>query len=902
MPTLNIYPDGDPEASSYDGSVSYYSSGVDFATVRSTTSGTAKSDNDAGSSMIVLSTSYTTGEYDSITRGYMLFDTNSLPSGATVSGVTLKFNAYASLNQLSVSDLVIAEVTTAANTAASLSDFNLANFGTEFGRTPMSSILPYGTTTITLNAAAVAAVQAGGVVKLGLSTSAEYDNVEPTWVSNKTTLLYGYAANANPALRPYIEVAYSDYIEPQASSSMDFDASAAPSVTYYGSIDASLSLGVDVRPTRNDALVVEKETVYKVYNGSEYIGDWKDVISELEYSQRINENGAALSVRLARSADQKTTSYDTLTVTGSYYISFAGASSSNVSISHDSSLDITDFGLFVDIKPNGVTGKEYLIAKGRAGSDATTRNISYVLYLQDGQVVLYSEEADGSDHLWSTGVYAVDGERCKLYGYYDSVNGDYHLYKDGALAASNTSIGTFTPESNTTSVSIGSGINWAGTPGDYYNGEVHRAAITDGVPTTDEINAFFDGEFSSSKVKFFTDFSDQSGPTVTDLSGNSNTGTVNGAGTTWGQDSDEALEDESGQSYTLVDQTPLSVGPGTDVDVGLKVEVLRYYGSIEVLTTETGEEYSYDDGEAWGIANGAPNGVVKFSGWIHTYSAEYGEGEFVNVQLLSHGTELANSVITSGADTTVSYNSQDPSAIITDVLDNYAGTVTYSNASIDTTGNSVSYTFRLNTVLEAIKTANKLAPDNWYWYLDIGQNNIEFHEKGTTADHVFVQGEHLSSLSLERSIQEIVNQVYFVGGDTGGGTYLYKKYDDASSQSTYRLGLERISDSRVTLAATASLIANRLIDAASGPVYTATVTVVAERYDIESIKLGQIVGFANFGNYIDDLTLQIMQIDYTPYSVKLHLEYLLDNMNKRVEDINRNQQEQSFEPIPNAPS
>jgi hypothetical protein len=167
---------------------------------------------------------------------------------------------------------------------------------------------------------------------------------------------------------------------------------------------------------------------------------------------------------------------------------------------------------------------------------------------------------------------------------------------------------------------------------------------------------------------------------------------------------------------------------------------------------------------------------------------------------------------TSGG-TNIVFTSQDPSTILTTILDNYTkngGNVTYSN-TIDLTGETESYTFNVNTVLEGIKKCVELAPQGWYWYLDYGTNYINFREKADSPDHTFSLEKDIIDAKFEKRIEDIVNTVYFTGGDTGSGTNFFKKYTNAESISKYGTKAIKYSDTRVTTTATADTIANNIL-------------------------------------------------------------------------------------------
>jgi hypothetical protein len=329
--------------------------------------------------------------------------------------------------------------------------------------------------------------------------------------------------------------------------------------------------------------------------------------------------------------------------------------------------------------------------------------------------------------------------------------------------------------------------------------------------------------------------------------------------------------------------TANAIGPGTTVDLNLDVKVYVF--------PEGGEDIE---------------GTLIFTGYISKYVTRYGREENTIVTLFSYGAELDNWVLEDTGDTRVPYLSQDPSVILKDALDKFnaaGGIPSYDQGAttVDTTGTTVSYTFNVNTMLEVIKKCLELAPTDWYWYYDMALNNVHFHEKSGTAHHTFVLGKHILELNLEKYIEDITNLVYFTGGDTGGGTNLFKKYTDATSISDFRRGLQRVNDNRVTLEASADIIVDSLIDRGKEPRYRSSIRIADKVYDIETIKLGQIVQFRNFGNYVDTVKMQIVRIDYHPDYVQLQLDTLLPSVPKRLEDVKRNLNLQETQSNPDAP-
>lgn len=368
--------------------------------------------------------------------------------------------------------------------------------------------------------------------------------------------------------------------------------------------------------------------------------------------------------------------------------------------------------------------------------------------------------------------------------------------------------------------------------------------------------------------------------------------------------SDDEITTQNSLPINVILQLPDSVGPASNVVLNYDVDIYIYYGSYGQLATEDSNELTTEDGITLLGQQGTPDGSLIFQGYISKYTSKYGGDEKTTVTLSSYGAELDNYMIESAGSTTVAFNSYDPSVILTEIIDQYesdGGVVSYDATTIDNTETVVSYTFNTSTTLEGVKKSLELAPSDWFWYLDMKQNLIHFHNRPTSPDHYFVLGKHIHELDVEQYIDDITNVIYFSGGDTGGGENLYVKYTDPTSEALYRRGMKKYSDNRVTLQESADIIANSELERNSTPRYRSTVSIVDKVYDIENIKLGDLVAFRNFGNYVDALTMQIVAIDYNPERVQLQLDTLLPRVSKRLEDIKRNLDKQETQANPATP-
>lgn len=236
------------------------------------------------------------------------------------------------------------------------------------------------------------------------------------------------------------------------------------------------------------------------------------------------------------------------------------------------------------------------------------------------------------------------------------------------------------------------------------------------------------------------------------------------------------------------------------------------------------------------------------------------------------------------------FSSYDPAQMVRDALTDYAskgGLITYTNSTVVLTGLSVSYTFKSATILEIIRKALEMAPTTYYWYVDIGSDTLYFKAASTTADFTLVNGKHVENIDLTATIENVKNTLYFTGGSTGT-TNLYKRYLDQTSITSYGQRLERQTDNRVTLTATADTLGNTFISNNKDEEFRTQVTLVSGTgIDLTSVFPGAMVGFAGFGPLIDNLLLQVNQIIYKPEEVTLSLGNLPPRLTLMLEQAIR---------------
>lgn len=332
----------------------------------------------------------------------------------------------------------------------------------------------------------------------------------------------------------------------------------------------------------------------------------------------------------------------------------------------------------------------------------------------------------------------------------------------------------------------------------------------------------------------------------------------------------------------------------------------------------------------------APSGQVLYSGFISGYRPVLDEHtEFIEVTLLPYVSELAFIMYRDGSgNTEIDQASQDPSDIVRDVIDRYradGGYLNYDSSTIEDTGATVSYTYNLYTCKEAIDKTIELTPDNWYWRID-SDNKVYLKEADlNTPDHQFQIGKHIQRMETWRRSEDIINRVYFVGQESGG-VPMYRVYSNASSINAYGLHTTKYVDQRVSLTATADLIANRIINKKKDPEIRTTLTIIdnngknsGKGYDIESIKVGETMKIKNIKQGVKTIslwdqaewdvdvwdqtlsysaadTIQILSVEYHPNYVVVEASSRLPEIPKRIEDISRNSTNQATWNAPTAPT
>jgi len=317
----------------------------------------------------------------------------------------------------------------------------------------------------------------------------------------------------------------------------------------------------------------------------------------------------------------------------------------------------------------------------------------------------------------------------------------------------------------------------------------------------------------------------------------------------------------------------------------LGLAVATQFGAANLMDVSPGSSYffavSVAAGQSIYIYYSNANPYANGAAYNSSYSGGSGGGGY---------TEMAGSdlyfIASSGlATTTATYTSKDPTTqMFKPIIDDYrlrGGILNYSSSSVDATGLSLTATFNTETIFDSMRKVLSLCPNGFYFYCDLGSDIIYFKNTLTTATHKLIKGRHLNKINFVMSIENVKNDLLFSGAEAAG-VNLYTEYEDQVSQSNYGKRLERKSDNRVSIQATADAIGDSFIDENANEYYETTVTVLDRTMDITLLKPGDTVGLRGFGNFIDRQLMQIVRVEYTPEQVNL----TIGNMPKRFSTEN----------------
>lgn len=594
-----------------------------------------------------------------------------------------------------------------------------------------------------------------------------------------------------------------------------------------------------------------KELRHRVYDHSsgELINEWNDVATEISWQEQINNPLASAALSMARSDDTKLPIVDTL-------------------VDEDGTTDLVyedDELILLDLAAGVGLGE---------GSDLDL-NLDYKLsayyglfeeeLLENGEPLLL--ENDEVMLLETLGPAGVD----LFTGYISSWEADWGESDDvkvNILSQSNelNNIPLMTADTSlVASIDATGSVGLAGA-GEYdytQHGQTFTLASQKKISRITLVGRRWGGLSTTIFPRLFLDL-------------------YNGTPTSLGSQIDSTFVDvismDNG-TINLVFNTPLTLPAGTYCFL-LSTDQNKTGGNVTYpITLQTGSTY----------ANGAAYyRLGKFGAWT-----------------VNTGVDLIFTVWEAGGNSTVPMNSMDPTNIFRAIAD-YAQTqgakVRYELEDMPPTGTVVSYTFKGNTIKEAFDKALQLLPTDWAYRYDFGSNRLSIFPRPSTPSHTATLGNNIVKFKLKRSIEKIINDVFFSGGQVSPDLNLFIRVTDPASIAQWRRGLAKLSDNRVTVEATARLLAQVAIDRGNGPLYSGSLTLGNTDFPIEDVNVGELIGYSGFGSFVDDLGLQLMSRTYNTETISGNLETLPAKVAKRIEDIKRNLDQQEQENNPASPS
>jgi hypothetical protein len=190
-----------------------------------------------------------------------------------------------------------------------------------------------------------------------------------------------------------------------------------------------------------------------------------------------------------------------------------------------------------------------------------------------------------------------------------------------------------------------------------------------------------------------------------------------------------------------------------------------------------------------------------------------------------------------------------------------------SQASVQTSGKTVSIQVGSETYLDAIRRVKKLGPGDFYWFVDAsGLFTYRNFDSGTR--HIFTLGKDLAEITHGDDASEIRNAVYFWNqSDTDLGGIAFER-TDAASVALYGRRAQIITDSRIDSEATAEAAVAAFLREHATPTIAIEADVLDSTdnpfgYDIERIRPGDTCEIRNAPT-LSATVFSIVRVDYAP--------------------------------------
>jgi len=202
-----FYPDPSVEVTSVDGRALRDAAAV-YSTIHDG-AGTASDDVATNSAGVTIDSIITTNQYNGLIRGFLLFDTSSIPDGDSVSAAVLTLQVTAKSNQLGGDSVRVVTTTPASNTAIVDADYTQTGTAAQATDVAISGITIPSATEWTFNATGRGNISKTSISKFGIRLVTDADNTGPTWAANESINIFiDWADKADTTTDPKLVVTH----------------------------------------------------------------------------------------------------------------------------------------------------------------------------------------------------------------------------------------------------------------------------------------------------------------------------------------------------------------------------------------------------------------------------------------------------------------------------------------------------------------------------------------------------------------------------------------------------------------------------------------------------------------------------------------------------------------------
>lgn len=279
--------------------------------------------------------------------------------------------------------------------------------------------------------------------------------------------------------------------------------------------------------------------------------------------------------------------------------------------------------------------------------------------------------------------------------------------------------------------------------------------------------------------------------------------------------------------------------------------------------------------EVWAHDTANPLGRRIYRGAIQEYEPYIaGSKEGVLIKALGLASNLTFDIHMSSARSSyaVTYTTQDPEAIFKAAIDEYiAGVnnplVNYGVGSTQAVGTLITQTYTDKTWFDVLEDVRTKAGAGWWWTVD-ADGIAYLLPKPSAPTHLFVVGKHIENGRFPKSGKNLKNKIRVTR--TGGAV---SEYTDAPSIALYEQRFKAISASDIGDANGSDQKGNTELGNNKSPKSKNTL-IINERYDLESIKVGQTCTVLGSDESSELFTpnMQIVGLTYSGSRVTLELE------------------------------